>query len=298
MRLCKFETPFGTVRAGLVEGNRVRAFRLSRAVPSPLTGILLADDPYAEAKKLLDPDFPPLLLDEVRLLAPVENQEVWAAGVTYKRSEEARIEESKGAGGFYARVYEADRPELFFKADARRTVGHGGQIRIRVDTRWCVPEPELTVFVRPDGAIVGYTIGDDVSCRDIEGENPLYLPQAKIFRDCCALGPVIVTADEIADWRSLSIELVIERGGGVAYQGMTALSEMKRSPHELVRWLMQDQSFPDGVFLMTGTGIVPPESFTLQPGDLVRIRIDGIGELTTGCYRGETDAQGRLSGTS
>lgn len=287
MRLCRFETPFGTVRAGVLEAEKIRAFRVSRAVPSPLTAVLLAENPYDEAARLIDPDFPPIDVAEVRLLPPVETQEIWAAGVTYKRSEEARMQESQGAGQFYAKVYEADRPELFFKADARRTVGHGGAIRIRRDSTWCVPEPEFTVFAGPTGEILAYTIGDDVSCRDIEGENPLYLPQAKVFQDCCALGPVIVTADDIPDWRALRIELIVERGTEELFSASAELSQMKRTPRELVTWLFRDQYFPCGVFLMTGTGIVPPDEFSLKPGDVIRIRIDRIGELVTGCYMAE-----------
>ncbi len=286
MRLCRFETPFGTERAGIVRGDRVRAFRVTRATPHPLTDVLLADHPIREAQRLLDPDFPPLSVEEIRFLPPLEEQEVWAAGVTYKRSEEARVQESKGAGAFYEKVYGADRPELFFKADRRRTVGHGGAVRLRADTRWCVPEPEFTVFIRPDGMITACTIGNDVSCRDIEGENPLYLPQAKVFKDCCALGPVLLTTDEIGEWRKLKVELEILRRGEPVFSGATGLDALRRSPEELASWLFRDQEFPYGVFLMTGTGIVPPDWFTLEPGDTIRITIDPIGCLETSCYRG------------
>jgi 2-dehydro-3-deoxy-D-arabinonate dehydratase len=214
------------------------------------------------------------------LLPPVVSQEVWAAGVTYFRSRSARIEESKDAGGgdFYDRVYTATRPELFFKATGRRVVGSGGAVRIRSDAKWSVPEPELTLVVSAKGQIVGYTIGNDMSSRDIEGENPLYLPQAKVYDGSCAVGPCILVAAEPLS-KSTAIMLEIERGGEVAFRGQTTLAELKRSPEELVSYLFRDNSFPDGVLLMTGTGIVPPDSFTLASRDQIRISIEGIGSL-------------------
>jgi len=215
---------------------------------------------------------------DYRLLAPLDEQEVWAAGVTYRRSAEAREEESQGSG-IYDRVYAAERPEIFFKAAASRTVGHGEAIYIRSDARWNVPEPELALLVGPGGGIVGYTAGNDVSSRDIEGENPLYLPQAKVYARCCALGPAIVLADGGPDPTSLTIRLEIRRGGGAAFAGETSTAQMKRTPEELVRYLVRDNVFPGGVFLLTGTGIVPPDDFTLEAGDDVRISIDGVGLL-------------------
>jgi 2-dehydro-3-deoxy-D-arabinonate dehydratase len=217
---------------------------------------------------------------EGEVLAPIEGQEVWAAGVTYYRSRGARMEESKDAGGgnFYDRVYSAERPELFFKSTASRTVGSGGKVRIRGDAKWSVPEPELTLVVSPGGRIVGYTIGNDMSSRDIEGENPLYLPQAKVYNGSCALGPgILVTGDPLA--RTTEIKLEILRNGRIEFEDSVELTELKRDPKMLVEFLFRDNSFPAGVLLMTGTGIVPPSSFTLESGDVVRIRIEPIGVL-------------------
>jgi 2-dehydro-3-deoxy-D-arabinonate dehydratase len=214
-------------------------------------------------------------------LAPIGSQEVWAAGVTYFSSRLARMEESKDAGGgdFYSRVYGADRPEIFFKATAARTVGPGENFRIRKDSTWDVPEPELTLCVTSSGKIVGYTIGNDVSSRSIEGENPLYLPQAKTFDGCACLGPCIyVTKEPLAEDTSISMK--ISRGSEVVFEGETTLREMKRKPQELVDYLLRETSFPQGVFLMTGTGIVPSTDFTLRVGDIVDISIDSIGTLT------------------
>ena len=217
---------------------------------------------------------------EGEVLAPIEGQEVWAAGVTYYRSRGARMEESKDAGGgdFYDRVYSAERPELFFKSTASRTVGSGGTVRIRKDATWSVPEPELTLVVSAGGRIVGYTIGNDMSSRDIEGENPLYLPQAKVYDGSCALGPgILVTGDPLA--RSTEIVLEISRKDRIEFEGSVALTELKRDPKTLVEFLFRDNKFPAGVFLMTGTGIVPPSSFTLERGDRVRITVEPIGVL-------------------
>ena len=217
---------------------------------------------------------------EGEVLAPIEGQEVWAAGVTYYRSRGARMEESKDAGGgnFYDRVYSAERPELFFKSTASRTVGIGGKVRIRKDATWSVPEPELTLVVSPGGRIVGYTIGNDMSSRDIEGENPLYLPQAKVYNGSCALGPgILVTSNPLA--HSTEIVLEILRDDRIDFEDSVGLTELKRDPKMLVEFLFRDNSFPAGVFLMTGTGIVPPHSFTLHSGDRIRITIDPIGVL-------------------
>jgi 2-dehydro-3-deoxy-D-arabinonate dehydratase len=214
------------------------------------------------------------------LLAPIGAQEVWAAGVTYYRSRGARMEESKDAGGgsFYDRVYSAERPELFFKSTASRTVGPGGKVRIRGDAKWSVPEPELTLLISPGGRITGYTIGNDMSSRDIEGENPLYLPQAKVYSGSCALGPgILVSAEPLSG--AMEITMEIERAHQVEFTGKTTLSELKREPAALAEYLYRDNVFPQGCFLMTGTGIVPPPTFTLQSGDAIRITIDGIGTL-------------------
>lgn len=214
------------------------------------------------------------------MLAPIGSQEVWAAGVTYFRSRSARMEESKDAGGgsFYDRVYSATRPELFFKATARRVVGPGAFVRIRSDATWSVPEPELTLLLNPRAEIVGYTIGNDMSSRDIEGENPLYLPQAKVYDGSCALGPCVLFSEEPLP-KTTAIRVEILRADGVAFEGRTTLAEMKRDPKELAAFLFRDNSFPDGAYLMTGTGVVPGDEFTLASGDVIRIAIDGIGTL-------------------
>ena len=214
------------------------------------------------------------------ILAPIGTQEVWAAGVTYFRSRSARIEESKdaGSGSLYDRVYLANRPELFFKATARRVVGPGDFVRIRSDASWSVPEPELTLLLNPSGDIIGYTAGNDMSSRDIEGENPLYLPQAKIYEGSCALGPSLLIAEEPLP-KSTAIALSITRKGAVIFSGQTTLAELKREPRELASFLFRDNCFPVGAYLMTGTGIVPGDDFTLARGDTIEIDIDGIGRL-------------------
>jgi 2-dehydro-3-deoxy-D-arabinonate dehydratase len=222
-----------------------------------------------------------------RLEAPIGNQEVWAAGVTYFRSRSARMAESKDTGGgdFYDRVYTAERPELFFKATASRVAGPGSNVRIRVDAKWSVPEPELTLLINPRGQIIGYTAGNDMSSRDIEGENPLYLPQAKVYDRSCALGPcILVSSDPLPATTPIRIE--ISRGGSAAFSGATTLAELKRKPVDLAAYLFRENTFPFGAFLMTGTGIVPPDDFTLAPGDKVRITIDPIGTLENDVVQG------------
>src|ERR1051326_1011478 len=200
------------------------------------------------------------------VLAPIASQEVWAAGVTYFRSREARMNESNTAGGsdFYDRVYSAQRPELFFKATPNRVRKHGGQVQMRPDSRWTIPEPELTLLVNSQKQIIGYTIGNDMSCRDIEGENPLYLPQAKVYWGSCALGPGILLAEDNELPPETAIAMQIIRAGEIAFSGATTLSQMKRRPQELVQYLYRANRFPAGCFLMTGTGVVPPDSFTLR----------------------------------
>ncbi len=219
-------------------------------------------------------------LDRADLLPPIGSQEVWAAGVTYYRSRTARMSESKSAGGgdFYDRVYAAERPELFFKANPHRVAGHRQPVRIRRDSHWNVPEPELALVVTPRGKIIGYTIGNDMSSRDIEGENPLYLPQAKAYAQSCGLGPGILVSNEPMP-PSTEIKLEILRNAISAFTGVTALAQMKRTPASLVEFLYRDNEFPFGCFLLTGTGIVPPDSFTLQAKDEIRISIDQIGTL-------------------
>jgi len=229
---------------------------------------------------LIETETPSHAFDAAGLLAPIGQQEVWAAGVTYFRSRGARMEESKDAGGgdFYDRVYTAERPELFFKSTASRTAGPGGKVRIRADSRWSVPEPELTLLVSPRGEIAGYTVGNDMSSRDIEGENPLYLPQAKVYDGSCALGPgVLVGSGPLPQSTEIFLEIV--RHGRVEFSGSVALAELKRDLKTLVEYLFRDNSFPNGCFLMTGTGIVPPSTFTLNSGDRIRITIEPIGTL-------------------
>lgn len=218
--------------------------------------------------------------DPSRLLAPIGSQEIWAAGVTYYSSRLARMEESKDSGGgdFYSRVYVADRPEIFFKATPARTVGPGKDFRIRKDSIWDVPEPELTLFATSNAKIVGYTIGNDVSSRSIEGENPLYLPQAKTFDGCACLGPCLYVPEAPLE-KSTQITLTIERNEEVVFSDETQLDQMKRTPEELIGFLFRETSFPGGVFLMTGTGIVPGTDFTLKPKDKVSITIESIGTL-------------------
>jgi 2-dehydro-3-deoxy-D-arabinonate dehydratase len=215
------------------------------------------------------------------LLAPIVHQEVWAAGVTYFRSRTARMEEAKtGSGGhFYDLVYAADRPELFFKSAPWRVVGPGGTVRIRRDATWNVPEPELALVISRGGHIVGYTAGNDMSSRDIEGENPLYLPQAKVYDGACALGPALVIA-EGSPPRDTRIALEIRRAGETVFSASTTLAEMKREPTTLVDYLYREMSFPHGCVLLTGTGIVPPDDFTLHQGDQIHVTIDAVGTLT------------------
>jgi 2-dehydro-3-deoxy-D-arabinonate dehydratase len=222
-----------------------------------------------------------------KILAPIGNQEVWAAGVTYCRSRSARMEESKSVGGgdFYDRVYAAERPELFFKATASRVSGPGDHVRIRSDAAWSVPEPELALLIDPRGQIVGTTVGNDMSSRDIEGENPLYLPQAKVYDRSCALGPCILIGNKPLP-ATTPIGLEILRDGNIEFTGATTLAELKRSPSTLVEYLFRDNSFPFGAFLLTGTGIVPPDSFTLAIGDRIRITIDPIGTLENDVVQG------------
>jgi len=215
-----------------------------------------------------------------RVFAPIGSQEVWAAGVTYFRSRTARIEESKpsGGGSFYDAVYSAERPELFFKAAAWRVRGPGDPVCIRRDARWSVPEPELALVINRRGTIAGYTIGNDMSSRDIEGENPLYLPQAKVYDGSCALGPAMLIREQPLP-SDTTIALTIMRNGATIFQGSTSLAQMRRTPEELVQYLYRETSFPHGAVLLTGTGVVPPDDFTLQSGDAIAITIPPIGTL-------------------
>ncbi len=214
------------------------------------------------------------------LLAPIEEQEIWASGVTYYRSREARMAESESSGGgdFYDRVYSAERPELFYKASPHRVSGPNAPVRIRRDSNWNVPEPELALLISPQGKILGYTAANDMSSRDIEGANPLYLPQAKVYDKCCGLGPAILVSSGQPE-PSTGIHIGILRDGHSVFKGSVTLAEMKRRLNELVEYLYRESSFPNGCVLLTGTGIVPPDTFTLAVGDCIEISIDGIGTL-------------------
>ncbi|MCC6725907.1 MAG: fumarylacetoacetate hydrolase family protein [Saprospiraceae bacterium] len=242
------------------------------------------DHLYQKVKSLVQTKRPvhnALQLIQNELVAPIGSQEIWASGVTYFNSKLARQEESEAADGgdFYAKVYTAERPELFFKSSPHRCVGSGEKVRIRKDSTWNVPEPELTLLLTSSGKIVGYTIGNDMSSRSIEGENPLYLPQAKTYDGSAAIGPCIY----VSEWafpKDAEIQLVIHRNGAPVFEGTTNLVQMKRSPEELASWLFKELSFPEGCFLMTGTGIIPAKEFSLQPGDEIRIHIEKIGTLT------------------
>jgi 2-dehydro-3-deoxy-D-arabinonate dehydratase len=279
MQVAKYRVDSDPIpRIGLVEGDRLRPLALGTGA---LTELLHSDDVPATVEDWKATAGSPALLplQSVRLCAPLDFQEVWGAGVTYERSKVARQEESEGAARFYDLVYRADRPELFFKATPSRVVDPSRPIRVRRDTRWCVPEPELALVLSPAMKLIGYTIGNDVSARDIEGENPLYLPQAKVYDASCALGPWITLVDAMPAADTIGIRLEIDRAGKTIVEESTSVGRMARRFEDLIAWLAIDNVFPDGVILLTGTGIVPPDGFTLEPGDVVNITIDGIGTL-------------------
>ena len=246
---------------------------------SSLSDLLQHADPVAVVRELIDPRFAPEPLGSQEFLAPIDRQEIWAAGVTYKRSKVAREEESRGAAQFYDKVYSAPRPELFLKATPERVVNPEEPVHVRADSKWSVPEPELALVISSAGKIVGYTIGNDMSARDIEGENPLYLPQAKVYRQSCAVGPLITPVSQMPALPGVEIRLEIARGGNAIFEGVTTLAQMARTPESLADWLFRENEFSRGVVLLTGTGIVPPDEFTLKTGDDVKISIAGIGTL-------------------
>ena len=282
MQLCKVQLPGGAVAVGALSGAEVRLFNLSEpGGPNSLSDVLHSEGPAALAQSLLADSTEAVAAAAVKFLPPLDAQEVWAAGVTYVRSKDARERESAPTGGarFYDLVYTAERPELFFKAAPRRVVGPGDPVRIRADAHWSVPEPELALVVSPALQVVGYTVGNDMSSRDIEGENPLYLPQAKVYDGSCALGPVVTLAGALPPREQVAIRLTITRAGTTVFEGATTLAAMKRSFEELVSWLGRENSFPDGVVLLTGTGVVPPDDFTLASGDEISIEITDIGRL-------------------
>ncbi len=280
MRLANIRLSDGSPAVAALHADSVQPLDLSQVDNChSLTDILHASDPVGLARFLLRPGTATVPLNDVTLLAPIDQQEVWAAGVTYKRSQVARMEESASAASNYDKVYTADRPELFFKATRSRVSGPGQPLRVRWDSQWSVPEPEFTLVLNPAGKIVGYTIGNDMSARDIEGENPLYLPQAKVYHQCAGLGPCVLLADAPLDLAATQVELEIQRNGSPVFHGTTQLSQLNRKLEDLAAWLFRENQFPEGAFLMTGTGVVPDDSFSLEQGDQSVITITGIGTL-------------------
>jgi 2-dehydro-3-deoxy-D-arabinonate dehydratase len=278
MNICRFKNREGAARIGLVTADAA-LLDLTTAGITSLHSLLEADDPVARLGRVSLSDLPRLALADVQLLAPVERQEVWAAGVTYLRSKTARMEESDFSATAYDRVYAAERPEIFFKALAEKVVPTGGAVGIRRDAKWNVPEPELALVFNSRGRIVGLTIGNDMSSRDIEGENLLYLPQAKTYARSCALGPWITLGVTEAAAREWGIRIEIRRNGQRVFHGETSVSQLKRGFEELGGFLFRSQDFSHGAVLLTGTGIVPADNFTLLEGDVVEISISGIGTL-------------------
>ncbi len=278
--LCRYRDENGLRRWGWLRGNELTTVDETDVMDTlvqPESSGLLALEPAQGAR----PAFTITGSEDRRLLSPVlPGQEVWAAGVTYESSKLARMSESEHASDLYAKVYSAERPELFFKATPSRVVGPNDAVRIRRDSAWNVPEPELTALVAATGEILGYTVGNDMSSRDIEGENALYLPQAKVYTACCALGPWVIPA-ALIEAASLPVALRISRAGAQVFQDETTTARMRRTVPELAQWLFRENEFPLGVLLLTGTGIVPSDTFTLQSGDQIAIEITGIGTLLT-----------------
>jgi 2-dehydro-3-deoxy-D-arabinonate dehydratase len=279
MKLCRFTAATSPdVRIGLVPNADI-VLDLTAVGIRRMQALIERTDLAGELTRLSQTGLPAVPLDSVRLLTPVESQEVWAAGVTYLRSKHARMEESEFSATAYDRVYDAARPEIFFKSLPDKVVSPGEAVGIRTDAKWNVPEPELALVIGSSGNIVGFTIGNDMSSRDIEGENLLYLPQAKIYTASCAVGPWIVVGPSEDDARQWSIRLEIRRGGDVVFAGDTRAGQIKRRFSELIEYLFRSQQFPSGAVLLTGAGVVPPDSFTLEAGDSVRISISGVGTL-------------------
>lgn len=285
-QLVKLASHPSGVTVGLSEDGWIRPLAISPGQQyETLSDVLDDDDPEATVQLLVDRLARPIRAVNVPLAAPIDRQEVWAAGVTYRRSRSARMEESQGAAHFYDLVYEAARPELFFKSTPHRVVGSEQPVRIRSDSKWNVPEPELALVLNSRLKLVGFTIGNDMSSRDIEGENPLYLPQAKVYDGCCALGPGITLVNWMRSPEQSAIRLLVRRGAQIAFEGETNVSQMARSFQDLIDWLARDNSFPHGVIFLTGTGIVPTEDFTLLPNDEVVISIEGLGTLVNPVVR-------------
>jgi 2-dehydro-3-deoxy-D-arabinonate dehydratase len=295
MYLCRYEEPGRGARIGVVHDGAV--YDVSERWPTMADFLRWSvghgDGLGAALVKLTAGLAPVTRLGELaqgagegrRLLKPTDSQEVWAAGVTYERSRVAREEESAGSG-IYDRVYTAARPEIFFKATPSRTMGPGEPVAVRADSNWNVPEPELGLVINPALELVGFTVGNDMSSRDIEGENPLYLPQAKMYGACCALGPVIACCDAVGDPKALTVRLSITRDGKEIFGGEVSTGKIVRAYDELIGYLGRDNLFPDGAVLLTGTGIVPPDAVSLEGGDVVTIAIDGIGTLRNPVVRG------------
>jgi 2-dehydro-3-deoxy-D-arabinonate dehydratase len=277
MKICRFKNQHDEIRLGLATEDAL--LDLTPAGITQLFPLLESDNPVALLQQAVERGLPHLPWDLVRLCAPVEQQEVWAAGVTYLRSKTARMEESNFSATAYDRVYDAERPELFFKSLAEKVVAPNDPVGIRRDAKWSVPEPELALVFNSKGRIVGYTIGNDMSSRDIEGENLLYLPQAKTYHRSCALGPWIRLGESEAVAREWKIRLAIKRNRQPVFSGETTVGQIKRSFQELGNFLFRCQVFPHGAVLLTGTGLVPPDGFTLQELDVVEIEITGLGVL-------------------
>ncbi len=278
MKICRFKNKTDEVRIGLVARHST-LLDLTPAGITQLFPLLENESSVTQLNQFAKYNLPRIALAEVKLLAPVERQEVWAAGVTYLRSKTARMEESDFSATAYDQVYAAERPEIFFKSLGEKVVGPGEPVGIRRDARWNVPEPELALVMNSRGKIVGHTIGNDMSSRDIEGENLLYLPQAKIYDRSCALGPWIHLCATEADARGWNIQIEIRRDGQTVFTGETSVSQIKRDFGPLAEFLFRSQHFPHGVILLTGTGIVPPDTFTLRERDAIEIKISGIGRL-------------------
>ena len=278
MNLCRFKNKQGEIRVGIATDDSM-VIDLTPAGITRMQPLLEDDDPVKQLNQINKDKLPQFTLASVRLCAPVEHQEVWAAGVTYLRSKAARMEESDFSATAYDRVYAAERPELFFKSIAEKVAAPDEPVGIRRDARWNVPEPELTLVINSRGQLAGYTIGNDVSSRDIEGENLLYLPQAKIYERSCALGPWIRLGAPEAMAHDWKIQIEIRRDGQKVFAGETTTGQIKRRFGELTEFLFRSQRFPHGAILLTGTGVVPPDNFTLQEQDIVEIKIGGIGLL-------------------
>jgi 2-dehydro-3-deoxy-D-arabinonate dehydratase len=279
MKLCRFTLATSTdTRIGLIADDQ-NVIDLTESGIHRMQELFERPDLANELVRLSRAGLAQHPLDGVRLRTPVEAQEVWAAGVTYLRSKEARMVESEFSATAYDRVYDAVRPEIFFKSLPEKVVSPGEPVGIRKDARWNVPEPELALVINASGKIVGFTIGNDMSSRDIEGENMLYLPQAKIYTGSCAVGPWIVVGLTEQDARQWSIHLEIVRKGKTVFTGETRVDKIKRRFDELVEYLFRSQKFPNGAVLLTGAGIVPPDSFTLEANDTLRINISGVGTL-------------------